>query len=1061
MSICLASRFPIVLYWGADFTCIYNDAYSQILADKHPWALGRPCAEVWSEIWEVIGPMLQGVVMSGQATWSDDQLLLLHRHGYAEECYFSFSFSPVRNEAGAVGGIFTAVTENTLRVIGERRLRALRELGARTVEARTPDDACALAAEILSGNSADVPFVRIYLLDADRGRARLAGAAGTEPDGNESPLGIELQDESACAWPIARVLRTGTSERMKGKLAHPAFVSSIRPTGKLPTGVLVAGISPRRAFDDSYQGFLELVAGQVATSIANASAYEEERRRAQALAELDRAKTAFFSNVSHEFRTPLTLMLGPLEEALRTDAGMTPPSIREQLEVAHRNGLRLLKLVNNLLDFSRIEAGRIDAAYQPLDLAAYTTELASVFRAAIEKAGLRFTVDCPALPEPIYVDREMWEKIVLNLISNAFKFTFDGEIELKLRWSGSGAQLVVRDTGTGIPEHELSNIFKRFHRVRGARARAYEGSGIGLALVQELVRLHGGIVEAASTPGEGTTFLVSIPGGTAHLPQEHIGRLHELTSTAAGAAYLEEASQWHSSSGIGPADKRESGGGHVLVADDNADMRQYISRLLSPAYDVEAVASGESALTAARERPPDLILTDVMMPGLDGFGLLRELRADPRLRDIPVVMLSARAGEEASIEGLQAGADDYLIKPFAARELIARVRTHLELRRIRREADRRKDEFVAMLAHELRNPLAPIRNAVAVLARIGPPEPQLQWARSIIERQLDQLTRLVDDLLDMSRINHGKITLQKKTIDIATIVQRALETSRHLVEAGRHQLSVLLPAEPLFVEGDPTRLAQAVSNLVNNAAKYTPEGGKIVISARQEGNEVVVRVQDTGEGIASDMLPRIFDLFTQAHRSLDRSQGGLGIGLTLVRSLVEMHGGTVAALSSGPGTGSEFIVRLPSVPAPAQIDVSPQSGGNTLSSGMRILVVDDNADSADSLAMLLQYAGHEVKVASDGQIALGLSGLHKPHLILLDIGLPGMDGYEVARRLRQQPGAKDAFLVALTGYGQEHHRQEAKRAGFDHHLVKPVEVPQLMELILSLESGGRTAKPSA
>jgi signal transduction histidine kinase len=315
----------------------------------------------------------------------------------------------------------------------------------------------------------------------------------------------------------------------------------IAPSGENGlAGVLVVGLNPLRQYEGTYQRFLELVAGEISAAIANGQAYEAERRRAEELAELDRAKTAFFSNVSHEFRTPLTLLLGPLEDELREN-----PRASERLEVAHRNSLRLLKLVNTLLDFSRIEAGRIDAAYEPTELGAFTAELASVFRSAIERAGLRLTVECLPLPEPVYVDREMWEKIVLNLLSNAFKFTFEGEITVALRWRGQHVELSVGDTGVGIPESELPRIFERFHRVRGTRSRTYEGTGIGLALVQELVKLHGGEIRVQSAEGRGTTFTVAIPGGATHLPKERIGAARTLASTASGPmAFVEEALRW-------------------------------------------------------------------------------------------------------------------------------------------------------------------------------------------------------------------------------------------------------------------------------------------------------------------------------------------------------------------------------------------------------------------------------------------------------------------------------------------------------------------------------------
>jgi PAS domain S-box-containing protein len=374
-----------------------------------------------------------------------------------------------------------------------------------------------------------------------------------------------------------------------------------------------------------------------------------------------------------------------------------------------------------------------------------------------------------------------------------------------------------------------------------------------------------------------------------------------------------------------------------------------------------------------------------------------------------------------------------------------------------REASRRKDEFLAMLAHELRNPLAPIRNAIQVLRSLAAHDAQLEWARDVIHRQLQHLTRLVDDLLDVSRITQGKITLRKEKVELAGVVARAVETSRPLIEARRHQLSVALPSEPIWIEGDSTRLAQVIGNVLNNAAKYTEEAGRIWLSASSAGGEVVLRVRDSGVGIPADVLPRVFDLFTQADRSLDRSQGGLGIGLTLVRNLVEMHGGRVEALSAGSGHGSEFVIHLPvlvqekraaEIERPANLDQTARSVS------LRILVVDDNLDSAESLALLLQFGGHDVRMAHEGETALDTAFAFLPQVVVLDIGLPKMDGYEVARRLRQQPAMRHSFLVALTGYGQDEDRQRSKDAGFDHHLVKPVDPSELQSLLTSIPRNG-------
>jgi signal transduction histidine kinase len=429
-----------------------------------------------------------------------------------------------------------------------------------------------------------------------------------------------------------------------------------------------------------------------------------ELRTANArLSELDVAKTEFFSNISHEFRTPLTLMLGPLEDALTEQGFGDYESNRLRLETIHRNALRLLKLVNTLLDFSRIEAGRAAAHYERTDLATLTAELASTFRSTVERGALTFEVDCQPGEELAYVDREMWEKVVLNLISNAFKHTFEGGITIRLREMDGQFHLAVTDTGIGIAPEQLSRLFERFHRVKGAASRSHEGSGIGLALVQELVHLHGGTVQVESVPGRGSTFTVTIPAGSAHLPIAGLAHHAGAPAKETAIAYVQEALQWLPApppTGH-PATSTSRDLPRVLWADDNADMREYVARLLSQDYAVTAVEDGQAALESALASPPDLILSDMMMPRLDGAGLLRALRADPRTARLPVILLSARAGQEASAEGLEAGADDYLVKPFAARELLARVRAHLQLSRERRSWESQLEDKVRERTAEL------------------------------------------------------------------------------------------------------------------------------------------------------------------------------------------------------------------------------------------------------------------------------------------------------------------------------------------------------------------------
>ncbi|MGH8885396.1 MAG: SpoIIE family protein phosphatase [Egibacteraceae bacterium] len=708
VSICLSSRFPMLIWWGADLVMLYNDACRPILGStKHPQAMGANGAKIWPEIWHVMAPLLSGVLERGEATWSDDQMFLLDRNGYVEECYFTSSHSPIRGDTGGVGGVFTAITETTERVLSERRLRTLGELAEDTAESRTAEEACDRAAEALARNRADLPFLLLYLLDNDV--ARLTAANGVRVGKEPVPAAVDLADDDS-GWRIGEVATSGKVvllDSLPGRLACPttngrppsrALVLPVQQAGQpLPVGVLVAGISPSHAFDASYQGFCQLLASHLAAVVASARAYEDERRRAEALAALDRAKTEFFSNASHEFRTPLTLLLGPLEDTLADGNDPLSDLQRERLDVARRNATRLLTLVNALLDFSRLQEGRLRAWYEPTDLGMLTADVASVFRSAVERAGLRFLVDCPSL-EPVYVDRSMWERVVLNLVSNALKFTFSGEITVRVRHCGEQAVLEVADTGTGIPAEELPRIFDRFHRIHSARSRTHEGSGVGLALALALTELHGGTIAVDSTVGEGSTFTVSVPLGAAHLPADQLRSPQggPLT-TAVTCAYVEEAARWlpEPEGEVGPSPGGL--GGRVLLVDDNADMRRYVTRLLGAYWEVETAGDGLTALEAARRQVPDLVLTDVMMPRMDGFELLRALRREPSTSRVPVVMLSARVGGEAPIEGLDAGADDYLVKPFTARELIARVRANLERARVREEATRQANDHARVL----------------------------------------------------------------------------------------------------------------------------------------------------------------------------------------------------------------------------------------------------------------------------------------------------------------------------------------------------------------------------
>jgi signal transduction histidine kinase len=637
-----------------------------------------------------------------------------------------------------------------------------------------------------------------------------------------------------------------------------------------------------------------------------------------------------------------------------------------------------------------------------------------------------------------------------------------------------------------------------------------------------------------------------------------------------------------------------AGSARIVLADDNADMRAYLAKLVGARWQVDTAGDGEQALDLVRTLRPQLVVTDVMMPKLDGFGLLRALRADSSTRDIPVMMLSARAGEESRIEGFEAGADDYLVKPFTAREVVARIEAQLLRARVRlvedehrrrlhavfahapvpiailrgpahifelanrpylevvghrnvvgmpirealpelegqgiyelldqvyesgeryigrsyrvlvprgpdlalqecffdfvfqptiarnghvdgiavvafevtelakarqaaEDASRAKDEFLAMLGHELRNPLAPILTALQLLRLRGVQAGERE--RTIIERQVRHLVGLVDDLLDISRITRGKIRLSPVPTQLSDVVAKGIELASPLLEQHQHDLTVDVPTEGLGVSADPARLAQVISNLLTNAAKYTPPGGQIRVAAALDSGDVVLRVRDTGIGIEAAMLPRIFDLFTQDRQAIDRAQGGLGLGLAIVRSLLALHGGSVTAHSEGHGRGSEFIVRLPRLSmAPGATRADAPHVSPPASSGLRVLVVDDNEDAALMLSEALAQAGHQTEIAHDGPEALQVGARFRPHVALLDIGLPVMDGFELARQIRSHGGLARTKLVAVTGYGQEHDRRRTQAAGFDAHLVKPVDIHQVTELIVKLanQAGDEKTRP--
>lgn len=671
VNICLKNEFPTSIWWGQDLYLIYNDNYRPYLGDKHP-AMGKKGLEIWGDIKGSIMPMLESALQGESSNLQQDMMLLMERNGFSEEVYFTFSLSPIFDEEMKVVGVINVTFETTKKVFNTRRMDLLREVSAAD-KTGTTRDVCLSLSKALSTCPADLPFTLMYLFDDERTLV-LQSHTGLHPGGPASPKKFDIETDE-CIWPFASVINAMHSikvidlEKRVGNLPGGIWPDSpemavilpiISNVQEKPIGVFIAGISPRQRYNEEYKSFFDMVVDHIGKALDTVRSYEEQMRRAEELAKIDHAKTQFFTNVSHEFRTPLSLMLGPLADSLADKNDPLNEKQKARQTLIQRNALRLLKLVNTILDFSRIEAGRAQICFTPTDLTKSTRELCQLFTSVMEQSALEYIVDIQHVEDSVYVDTEMWEKIVMNLISNAYKFTLKGHVRVELKKVDGYVELIVSDTGVGIPEHELPNMFRRFHRVENTQGRSFEGSGIGLALIQELTKLHGGVIGVQSTLGEGTTFTVHIPLGHEHLPQDKIKQERaESELLLHSHSIVEEATRWGEHSADMESEAEDSADNpknyRVLLADDNVDMRNYIRQILAKVWDVDTATDGQVAYEMACANPPDLVVSDVMMPNLDGFGLIQKLRENPTTKSIPVILLSARAGEEAKVEGLGHG----------------------------------------------------------------------------------------------------------------------------------------------------------------------------------------------------------------------------------------------------------------------------------------------------------------------------------------------------------------------------------------------------------------------
>jgi PAS domain S-box-containing protein len=787
----------------------------------------------------------------------------------------------------------------------------------------------------------------------------------------------------------------------------------------------------------------------------------------QRIRELDEIKTQFFANVSHELRTPLALILGPGQRLVDDDGtNMDLAQRREAGQVITRNARMLLKHVNDLLDMSKLEAGKLKIELVDTDVAAQIRFLAAHFAVLAAERGIDYEVDAND-PCVAAVDPDKLQRVLMNLLANAFKFVPDGgRVRCELKHSANELVVAIDDSGPGVKPELRETIFERFRQGEGGSNRKAGGTGLGLAIAKEFIEMHRGRIEVLDSELGGARFQITLPR-----PRMSAGILQE--TTAAGPSFdrdmligmIEELRPrpLHRQPDVSATDSTERP--RVLVVEDNPDMNRFVTECLANEYEVISAFDGREGLESAMRFRPALIVSDIMMPNVSGDEMISQMRGIPELQEIPILLLSAKADEALMVRLLDNGAQDFIVKPFSEKELAVRARNLVHIQQAREQVDglrkaaelasRAKDEFLAILGHELRNPLSPIRNSLHLLRLSGELSPTLEPVRAIMERQVDHMVRLIDDLLDVSRISRGKFELQKQTIALATIVSTAVETAQPMIDAGGHQLAISMPAEPMMLEADPIRLAQIVGNLLNNAAKYTRPRGQIWISARNEGDEAVISVRDTGLGIPENMLPRVFEMFAQVDRTITRSQGGLGVGLTLAKTFVELHGGRIVAHSDGPDQGSEFTIFLPMLrdcQVPLAQKLAPRNNETSLPR-KRILIVDDTRAASFILGKLLETMGQQVFTATDAIEALACARRKRPNLVISDIGMPHIDGYELARRLRNEPGFKDIILVALTGYGQTSDKQQAQEAGFDYHLVKPVSLEALLDLLGSLPAG--------
>jgi PAS domain S-box-containing protein len=837
---------------------------------------------------------------------------------------------------------------------------------------------------------------------------------------------------------------------------------------------------------DSQKKSEELAAKQ-ATALALAN---------EQLIKTEQLKSDFFSNVSHELRTPLTLLLAPVESILSGDYGPIANNQRSLLDIVHNNALRLLQMVSGLLDFAKLEAKKFESNLESTNVVALTESIFNDFQPIMRKNHIIGSFVSSESEIWLSLDRYLWQRIVFNLLSNAVKFTPEsGKVVVSVEYIGGRLVLRVSDTGIGIAPQDIPLLFEKFSQVESSSTRRFEGTGLGLALVKEFAALLDGHVTVDSTPGKGTNFTVDC-------------RLEETGSANAAPLAETSLSRWHKplnapavELGVHHIDNPDEST-RILVVEDNLELGRYIVAQLQHIGATRLAHDGDEALDIIFKWQPHLILSDVMMPNRDGISLCQEIKRRPETAAIPVILLTALTHRDALISGWESGADEYLFKPFHPRELSARVQSMLNLSRERNrhaadllkaneelerkvlerttllsaanlelkqrveseraarlEAERLtqiKDEFLITLSHELRTPLVPILGWIGLIITGTLSDVETTEALRTVERSARHELQLIEDLLDTSRMITGKLSVDFKLINVVESLWAAVETVRLTAVAKNIALHVhIADGEEYTIRGESRRMQQVFWNLLGNAVKFTDQGGRIDIRASTHDDWVTITIADSGVGINPDFLPNVFERFRQADSSITRLHGGLGLGLALVRNLVEAHGGQVRVASAGENQGSTFTVMLPLYNSRPSSGLSPASALPTTEDkklrGLRVLVVEDSADYRNYLKVLLKQYGADVTTAASAAEALEEAKAHVPHILVSDIGMAGRDGYELMRDIRAlHHQIANVPAIAITAYGSDMDRAKASAAGFQRHITKPANAQQLIDAIYEL-----------